>query len=547
MPELTWMGKDKVITHHLDVPYRVLDHQYSFDESGQYDADNGSENMIIHGDNLEALKALLPEYEGKVNCIYIDPPYNTGNEGWIYNDNVNDPRIKKWLGDVVGKEGEDLSRHDKWLSMMYPRLRLLHRLLAEDGLIAISIDDNELTNLGSVMNEIFGVANHLACAPVRSEPSGGKDKSALRTGHEYLLFYTKGSQSSLNKEEKSTGKLNLKDKSGAYRKGRELRKWGANSDRNDRQTMWFPITAPNGEKVYPIKNDGSEGRWRLGKSNPQMTLLLDDPQVAHWEETPYDEGVIVDGKTKRWVPYEKIRDAKKSFGWNTWLDGYGTNADATAVIKAIFGTKDFDTPKPLSLVEWIVLLHSNSDGVVLDSFAGSGTTAHAVLKTNAEEGSNRSFILIELEDYAESITAERVKRVIRGYGKGKQKTDGLGGSFSYYQLGEPLLIDDMLNPKVPLEKLREYIWFIETQEKYDTASTSIHQDYLGRSTASTAYFFAFNPEQPTMLSREYLATIPEACKAESYVVYADTCLLSDQELAAFNITFKKIPRDITRL
>lgn len=125
MPELNWVGKDKVITHHLDVPYRVLDRQYSYDEHGQHDGDNGSQNMIIHGDNLEALKALLPKYEGKVDCIYIDPPYNTGNEGWIYNDAVNDPRIKKWLGEVVGKEGEDLSRHDKWLCMMYPRLRLL--------------------------------------------------------------------------------------------------------------------------------------------------------------------------------------------------------------------------------------------------------------------------------------------------------------------------------------------------------------------------------------------------------------------------------------
>lgn len=147
MPELNWVGKDKVITHHLDVPYRVLDRQYSYDEHGQHDGDNGSQNMIIHGDNLEALKALLPKYEGKVDCIYIDPPYNTGNEGWIYNDAVNDPRIKKWLGEVVGKEGEDLSRHDKWLCMMYPRLRLLHRLLARNGLIAVSISDTELSGL----------------------------------------------------------------------------------------------------------------------------------------------------------------------------------------------------------------------------------------------------------------------------------------------------------------------------------------------------------------------------------------------------------------
>ncbi len=149
MPTLSWIGKDKVLNHHNEVPYRILEKKYSY-------GDDQNGNMIIHGDNLEALKALLPEYEGKVKCIYIDPPYNTGNEGWVYNDNVNDPRIRKWLGEVVGKEGDDLSRHDKWLCMMYPRLRLLQKLLAEDGVIFISIDSTELSNLRLICDEIFG-------------------------------------------------------------------------------------------------------------------------------------------------------------------------------------------------------------------------------------------------------------------------------------------------------------------------------------------------------------------------------------------------------
>lgn len=139
MPILQWIGKEKVVNHHLEVPCHVLSRTYSFDEEGQKAEDNGSENMVIHGDNLLALKSLLPKYEGRVKCIYIDPPYNTGNEGWVYNDAVNDPVIKRWLGEVVGKEGEDLSRHDKWLCMMYPRLRLLQRLLSDDGVIFISI------------------------------------------------------------------------------------------------------------------------------------------------------------------------------------------------------------------------------------------------------------------------------------------------------------------------------------------------------------------------------------------------------------------------
>ena len=161
MPTLEWIGTEKVINHHQEVPVRVLDRQYSFDENGQHAGDNGSENMIIHGDNLDALKALLPRYEGRVKCIYIDPPYNTGNEGWVYNDNVNDPKIRKWLGEVVGKEGEDLSRHDKWLCMMYPRLKLLQKLLAADGAIFISIDDVELPNTRLLMDEIFGSSNFI--------------------------------------------------------------------------------------------------------------------------------------------------------------------------------------------------------------------------------------------------------------------------------------------------------------------------------------------------------------------------------------------------
>ena len=543
MPTLEWIGKSKVINHHQDVPFRVLERKYSFDENGQHDEDNGSENMIIRGDNLEALKALLPRYEGRVKCIYIDPPYNTGNEGWVYNDNVNDPKIKKWLGKVVGKEGEDLTRHDKWLCMMYPRLKILHKLLANDGIIAVSINDNELFNLGAIMNEIFGSFNRLACAPLRSEPSGGKDKTVLRTGHEYILFYTKGDVSNLCKEEKSTGELNLKDKKGAYRKGRELRKWGATSDRADRPNLWFGIKTPSGEIAYPYKNDGSEGYWRWSRDNAGMVNILKDPESAHWEYSPYDEGVTVKGETHRWVPYEKIRDSKKSFGWNSWLDGYGTNADGTAVIKAIFGSKIFDTPKPLSLIEWIVSLHGDENAIILDSFAGSGTTAHAVLNMNKDDGGHRKFILVEMMDYADSITAERVKRVIKGYGEGKNAVEGTGGNFSFYDLGEPLLVGDCLNEAVAPEKIREYIWFMETKQPYAPPSGG-NPYYLGKHN-STGYYFYYEPRRVTVLDYAFLSTITE--KADGTVIYADRCSISEDKLAKMGVTFKKIPRDISRL
>ena len=151
MPTLHWIGKDKVINHHREVPFKILEHKYGFNSTnGEVNEPTNSGNKIIHGDNLEALKALLPEYEGRIKCIYIDPPYNTGNESWVYNDNVNDPKILKWLGQVVGKEAEDLTRHDKWLCMMYPRLKLLHKLLDKEGAIFISIDDNEQANLSLI-------------------------------------------------------------------------------------------------------------------------------------------------------------------------------------------------------------------------------------------------------------------------------------------------------------------------------------------------------------------------------------------------------------
>ena len=189
MPTLDWIGKDKVINHHNDVPYKVLERKYSYDEDGEHKDDIRSENMIIHGDNLEALKSLLPQYEGKIKCIYIDPPYNTGNEGWIYNDNVNDPKIKKWLGEVVGKEGEDLSRHDKWLCMMYPRLVLLKKLLhPTQGVIFISIDENEFANLKLMCNEIFNISNFVISIAWQKRYSR-ENRGAIGDSHEYILIY----------------------------------------------------------------------------------------------------------------------------------------------------------------------------------------------------------------------------------------------------------------------------------------------------------------------------------------------------------------------
>ena len=247
MPTLEWIGKSKVINHHQEVPFRVLERKYSFDENGQHNEDNGSENMIIRGDNLEALKALLPRYEGRIKCIYIDPPYNTGNEGWVYNDNVNDPKILRWLGELVGKAGEDLTRHDKWLCMMYPRLKLLYKLLSDDGAIFISLDDNEIFYLRSIMDEIFGASNFTAQITLLCNPKGRSQDKYFATCHEYLLVYTKSAVPagwfSVEKDDAKIEKdYKLSDAGGKYRL-LELRNTHREFGKENRPNLWYPIYA----------------------------------------------------------------------------------------------------------------------------------------------------------------------------------------------------------------------------------------------------------------------------------------------------------------
>jgi adenine-specific DNA-methyltransferase len=436
MPTLDFKGKSFVYAHHLSVPFREI--KVEKDKSVQDDQFHGRNgNLIIHGDNLEALKALLPVYAGKIDIVCIDPPYNIGGD-WSYDDKVNSPLMREWLKHSANPvERDDLERHEKWLCMMWPRLQLIKELLKNDGILAVTIDDNELFHLGRLLDDIFGEDNCLACAPWLAEPSGGKEKTGLRGGHEYLLIYHNGDSSSITQEIREGGELNLDDKFGAYRKGRELMKWGGVSLRKDRPGQWYPLPAPDGTKAWPIKNDGEEGHWRWGQDNPKIKLALQDPDVFHWEMRPFDAGKSYKGKTKRLVPYEKLRSKEKGVGWGTWLDSHGTNADATRELKEIFGVKVFETPKPIKLFQWLIALHSNIDALVLDSFAGSGTTAHAVLLQNKEDGGNRKFILVQMPEIIPTdkpayqlgfrqvidITAERVKRVCNGYAfVGKQYT-----------------------------------------------------------------------------------------------------------------------------
>ena len=541
MPTLHWIGKEKVMTHHQDVPYRVLEHKYGFTadsstgsgaSSEQTEATN-SGNKIIHGDNLEALKSLLPEYEGKVKCIYIDPPYNTGNESWVYNDNVNHPKIKKWLGEVVGKDGEDLTRHDKWLCMMYPRLKLLHKLLADDGAIFISIDDNEQANLKLICDEIFGVRNFINNIIWQKKYSPQNDARYLSDMHDFIMLYAKN---------KSDFNRNLLPRNDAQNKRYK------NPD-NDPRGPWkssdlsakrvtekdlYEIITPSGRKVLPPKGRS----WVVGKK--KFKELLKENRIWFGEKGSNVPSV------KKFL--NEVQDGTVPV--TLWLrEEVGDNQEARQILKAIFNESNapFETPKPPRLLERLILLASNENDIILDSFAGSGTTAQAVLNLNKQDGGNRKFILVEMEDYADDITAERVKRVAKGYGTGAKKVEGIGGTFDYYELGLPLFDENQnLNEQVPIEKIREYIWFSETRTSasLSTINPESNDKYLLGKKDESAYYFIYEKDRLTTLDYDALELIKT--KGEQYVVYADNCLLPKEFMAKKNIIFKKIPRDITR-
>ncbi len=537
MPTLHWIGKDKVINHHREVPFKVLEHAYGFSaEQGKADAPTGSGNMVVHGDNLEALKALLPRYEGRVKCIYIDPPYNTGNEGWVYNDNVNDPKIRRWLHQVVGKEGEDLSRHDKWLCMMYPRLVLLHKLLAEDGVIWVSIDDTELANLKCIMDEIFGPSSMISNVVWNSRKSVSND-AIVSLNHNHTLVYTKDIKAFYLT--KSNFKLRIADDSFANPDNDPRGPWKADpfDSPGIRPNLTFEIVNPNTGKKYLPPN----GRcWRTGPE--EYAQFVQDNRIV------FGKKGVSGPQLKRFLAEAAEKGQTPTSLWND----VGTATNATQEVMAIFGDKIFETPKPSTFIERIIQLSTDPNAIILDSFAGSGTTAHAVLNLNKQDGGNRKFILVEMEDYAETITAERVRRVMQGYGSEKKKVAGTGGAFDYYTLG-PRLFDahHNLNEEVAVEKIREYVWYTETRTDIHEISGQARNDkrkkdtpYLLGTHEDTAYYFVYEKERLTVLDYDTLALLKT--KAAHYVIYADNCILPQHFLEEHHITFKKIPRDISR-
>ncbi|MCY4665205.1 MAG: site-specific DNA-methyltransferase, partial [Acidimicrobiaceae bacterium] len=394
------------------------------------------DNLIIHGDNLHALKALLPRYAGRVKCIYIDPPYNTGNEGWSYNDNANGPILKQWLAEEAPVDTEDLERHDKWLCMMWPRLQLLKELLSEDGVIFVSIDDNEQHHLRMLMDGIFGESNFISTIIWHKMDSPKNTAIHISEDHESLHVYAKNARiwrpNKLARSEKMLKRYKNPDN--------DPRGPWLLSDlaaRNPYSRGRYPITTPAGnviegppagsswriskEKFQELDADNRIWWGKQGRSRPGIKRFLSEVQ----------EGVVPQSLW-RWEDVGSTRHSKQ---------------ELSNIMAAPTSSDLFVTPKPSRLIRQIVQMASDADSIVLDSFAGSGTTAHAVLAMNNQDGGNRRFILVECEDYADGMTAERVRRVISGVPDSRD-TDlcgGLAGSFTYCTLGDPVTASGMLD------------------------------------------------------------------------------------------------------
>lgn len=475
MTELTFKGKDFVYNHHLAVPFRPLGVQKQ-KGIGKPDLDG---NLIVHGDNLQALKALLPMYAGKVDCIYIDPPYNTGNEGWCYSDNVNAPMIKEWFNsNPVGIE--DGLRHDKWCAMMWPRLRLLQELISPDGLLFISIDDIENSRLIQIIKEIFGPERLLGNFVWKSRQNkDNRNVTGLSNDHEFILIVGNRIRGDMRLGNSYSNPD--KDERGPWSSGNMV----GLASKESRKNLHYDLIHPKTGMNYGCPNRG----WRY--ESKRMDTLIQDDRVI-WPSNP-------NGRPREKVFLNELKDYTNT---SSVIDLPIYTNDGTDAIDSVMGSRVFEFPKPPSLIQFLINQHPNKDAIVMDSFSGSGTTAHAVLEANKKDGGNRRFILVEMEDYADKVTAERVRRVINGYDftgtkktellrekitwssfkkaeeltqqveeleklhgdeydkisktvkngelivtgetKIKEKVEGLGGSFTYCTLGEPLDLDRLL-------------------------------------------------------------------------------------------------------
>ncbi|MTI43448.1 site-specific DNA-methyltransferase [Roseibium hamelinense] len=531
MPVLDWIGKKAVVNHHQDVPYRLI---HCDSELSAGDPDSG--NLLVQGDNLEALKALLPYYAGKVKCIYIDPPYNTGNEGWVYNDNVNSPEIKAWLGKIVGKEAEDLSRHDKWLCMMYPRLRLLRDFLREDGVIFVSIDDEEIHHIRILMDAIFKEKNFISQLIWKSRQNkDNRNITGVSTDHEYILAY--GNR--LRGDERNTNQYSNPDNDprGPWVSGNMV----GIATKDARPNLHFDLVNPFTGINYGCPNMG----WRYDRK--RIAHMIDEGRIL-WPSSP-------EGRPRAKNFYADLKEKFTGFSSIVGSEIYTRNG--TKVIDEIFGERKFDFPKPYELIQKLVEQVAEPGDIVMDSFSGSGTTGHAVLSLNAQDNGDRKFILVEMDEkIASEITSERLRQIIKGYNRGgdpNKPVEGLGGGFRYCQLGTPLFNEfGDIDAAVSFPDLAAHIFFSETgtplPKKADGSTPLIgeHKKKLVYLLFSAAEQGFAREDAGNVLTPDVLAGLPPLPEdfEGSRVIYAEGCTVTADRLKAENIVFKQIPYQI---
>ena len=555
MPTLDFKGKQHIYAHHLTVPYKPLEP----DESRSCNSADVDGNLIIHGDNLHALKALLPRYANRVKCIYIDPPYNTGSQEWIYNDRVNSPLMKAWFAQNSPVDGEDLERHDKWLCMMWPRLNLLRELLTEDGALFVSIDDHEQWRLLGILEDVFGSSNFVATLSLVHFLAALPGKW-LTTVTEYIHVFAKDINevtfSRLENEEDPAADWE-QDELGYYKEGYGLIKTGSGARREDRPNLYFPIyvgtdnsisldrQSPEDTEILPKHTDGTDGRWRWSmdriKNNPTEILV----------------------KPHRNASFQLILKQRPNIGdtfttkpRSLWYKPQYQSSNGTNTLRTIFdGQRVFDYPKAVALVSDLLKFGNvGPDDIILDSFAGSGTTAHALLGLNKEDGGNRKFILIECEDYADSITAERVRRVIKGVPNARDTSlrEGLGGSFTYCTLGEPLEMEGMLTGEAlpSYETLAAYLLYTTSGATHDAGELEQKNgDGLFHSGDEVDYYLLYKSNLEYLRSKESMLNLDRAerirdtsCQnGKKAIVYAAGKYISQRDLTGMRITFCQLP------
>ena len=512
MPILNWLNRDKTIKESAKVPYRLLKAKDEFSYG-----DKNAENMIIQGDNLDGLKALFPYYAGKVKCIYIDPPYNTKSAFEHYDDNLE---------------------HTKWLEMIYPRLEILRSLLAENGIIMVQLDDNEIHYLKVIMDEIFGRKNFIAKFVWRKKAGGGQDSKYIASEHEYIICYQKSNFNFIFNHAEINEKDFNKTLNSRKCKFTKLEKWGSSSYKEDRPSLFYPIKDPNGNDYFPKAPDGKDGRWRAKPEKleeDEITWINRNGKLIPYEVTYYDA----------------VKQNTKIVKERSILYDVASTTDAARDISSLFGKKNFDTPKPEKLIQKLIQLSTNENDLVLDSFLGSGTTAAVAHKMN------RRYIGIEMGEHAKTHCVERLKKVVDGEQGGISKSVNWqgGGGFRFYELGEAIFDDQgKINKDIKFEYLAAHIWFSETKTPFiKKDQNNPYSPFLGIH-QGVAYYLLYNgilgdkrPHGGNVLTSKILATLEEI-KTENFtgakVIYGETSRIGPAKLLSKKITFKQTPYDI---